>query len=51
MWNARQVWDNFTDNKASFELGIIEIGCIAFAGPKCFDLHAANKSQLVEAGA
>ena len=30
------------------ELGITEIGCMAHARRKFFDLHAANKSQLAE---
>lgn len=34
--------------KASFELGITEIGCMAHARRKFFDLHVANKSQLAE---
>jgi len=34
--------------KASFDLGITEIGCMAHARRKFFDLHATNKSQLAE---
>ena len=34
--------------KASFDLGITEIGCMAHARRKFFDLHVANKSQLAE---
>ena len=34
--------------KAGFELGITEIGCMAHARRKFFDLHVANKSQLAE---
>jgi hypothetical protein len=37
----------FGGYKASFELGVTEIGCIAHARRKFFELHA-NKSQLAE---
>ena len=40
--------DDFAGYKASFELGITEIGCMAHARRKFFDLHIANKSQLAE---
>jgi len=47
-WNGKLVCDDFAGYKASFELGIIEIGCMAHARRKFFDLHVANKSQLAE---
>lgn len=47
-WNGKLVCDNFAGYKASFELGITEIGCMAHARRKFFDLHVANKSQLAE---
>lgn len=47
-WNGKLVCDDFAGYKASFELGITEIGCMAHARRKFFDLHAANKSQLAE---
>mgnify|MGYP006174137739 FL=1 len=47
-WNGKLVCDDFAGYKASFEQGITEIGCIAHARRKFFDLHAANKSQLAE---
>nr|WP_313135039.1 IS66 family transposase [Pseudomonas juntendi] len=47
-WNGKLVCDDLAGYKASFELGITEIGCMAHARRKFFDLHAANKSQLAE---
>ncbi|KFE58054.1 IS66 family transposase [Pseudomonas syringae] len=47
-WNGKLVCDDFAGCKASFELGITEIGCMAHARRKFFDLHMANKSQLAE---
>jgi len=42
------VCDDFAGYKASFQQGITEIGCMAHALRKLFDLHATNKSQLAE---
>ena len=47
-WNGKLVCDDFAGYKASFELGVTEIGCMAHARRKFFDLHVANKSQLAE---
>ncbi|MGY2222439.1 IS66 family transposase [Pseudomonas gingeri] len=47
-WNGKLVCDDFAGYKASFELGITEIGCMAHARRKFFELHVANKSQLAE---
>ncbi len=47
-WNGNLVCDDFAGYKASFELGITEIGCMTHARRKFFDLHVANKSQLAE---
>jgi transposase len=47
-WNGKLVCDDFAGYKASFEQGITEIGCMAHARRKFFDLHAANKSQLAK---
>lgn len=33
---------------ASFELGVTEIGCMAHARRKFFELHATNKGTLAE---
>ncbi|KPX12848.1 hypothetical protein ALO73_200192 [Pseudomonas syringae pv. daphniphylli] len=40
--------DDFAGYKAGFEKGMTEIGCMAHARRKFFDLHVANKSQLAE---
>ncbi len=45
-WNGKLVCDDFAGYKVSFELGITEIGFMAHARRKFFDLHVANKSQL-----
>lgn len=47
-WNGKLVCDDFAGYKASFHQGITEIGCMAHARRKFFDLHATNKSQLAE---
>ena len=38
----------FGGYKASFELGVTEIGCMAHARRKFFELHATNKSTPAE---
>lgn len=48
LWNGKLVCDHFAGYKAAFERGITEIGCMAHARRKFFDLHVANKSQLTE---
>jgi len=47
-WNGKLVCDDFAGYKAGFEQGISEIGCMAHARRKFFDLNVANKSQLAE---
>ena len=47
-WQGKLVCDDFAGYKESFKQGITEIGCMAHARRKFFDLHAANKSQLAE---
>ena len=47
-WNGKLVCDDFAGYKAGFERGITEIGCMAHARRKFFDLHVAIKSQLAE---
>jgi len=42
------VCDDFAGYKAGFDKGMTEIGCMAHARRKFFDLHVANKSQLAE---
>ena len=47
-WKGKLVCDDFAGYKESFKQGITEIGCMAHARRKFFDLHAANKSELAE---
>jgi transposase len=47
-WQGKLVCDDFAGYKASFTQGITEIGCMAHARRKFYDLHAANQSQLAE---
>jgi transposase len=47
-WSGKLVCDDFGGYKASFELGVTEIGCMAHARRKFFDLHTTNKSQIAE---
>lgn len=47
-WKGKLVCDDFGGYKASFELGVTEIACMAHARRKFFELHATNKSMLAE---
>lgn len=47
-WNGKLVCDDFAGYKAGFGKGMTEIGCMAHARRKFFDLHATNKSTLAE---
>ena len=47
-WKGKLVCDDFGGYKASFELGVTEICCMAHARRKFFELHATNKSQIAE---
>ncbi|RZI25384.1 IS66 family transposase, partial [Pseudomonas orientalis] len=47
-WKGKLVCDDFGGYKASFELGVTEIGCMAHARRKFFELHTTNKSTLAE---
>lgn len=47
-WQGKLVCDDFSGYKAGFAQGITEIGCMAHARRKFFDLHVANQSQLAE---
>lgn len=47
-WKGKLVCDDFGGYKLSFELGVTEIGCMAHARRKFFELHATNKGQLAE---
>ena len=45
-WRGKLVCDDFAGYKASFSQGITEIGCMAHARRKFYDLHATNQSQI-----
>ncbi len=45
-WCGSLVCDDYAGYKGSFALGVTEVGCLAHARRKFFDLHAANKSQI-----
>jgi transposase len=47
-WQGKLVCDDFTGYKEGFKQGITEIGCMAHARRKFFDLHVADKSALAE---
>lgn len=47
-WNGKLVCDDFDGCKAGFALGVTEMGCMAHARRKFFDVPAANKSQIAE---
>jgi transposase len=46
-WQGHLVCDDYTGYKACFTQGITEVGCMAHARRKFFDLQQANQSQLV----
>lgn len=45
-WQGTLVCDDYAGYKAGFGNGITEIGCMAHARRKFYDLHDANKSEL-----
>ena len=45
-WQGKLVCDDYSGYKAGFNKGILEIGCMAHARRKFYDLHQANKSEL-----
>jgi len=45
-WQGKLVCDDYAGYKAGFGKGITEIGCMAHARRKFYDLHEANKSEL-----
>lgn len=48
-WSGSLVCDDFSGYKASFASGsVVEVGCMAHARRKFFDLHKANKSALAQ---
>ena len=47
-WRGSLVCDDYSGYKALFAGGVIEVGCMAHARRKFFDLHAANKSSIAQ---
>lgn len=47
-WRGSLVCDDYAGYKASFTGGITEVGCMAHARRKFFDLHVSNKSQIAQ---
>ncbi len=47
-WKGQLVCDDFSAYKASFAQGVIEVGCMAHARRKFFDLFTTDKSPLSE---
>ncbi|MFM2252632.1 MAG: hypothetical protein RJB68_969 [Pseudomonadota bacterium] len=47
-WRGSLTCDDFSGYKALIASGVTEVGCLAHARRKFFDLHASNKSQLAE---
>jgi transposase len=47
-WCGQLVCDDYSGYKAGFEHGITEIGCMAHARRKFYELHANHKSQIAE---
>ena len=45
-WRGKLVCDDYSGYKQSFANGVTEIGCMAHARRKFFDLHASNKSHI-----
>jgi transposase len=47
-WRGSLTCDDFSGYKALIASGVTEVGCLAHARRKFFDLHASNKSELAE---
>ena len=45
-WRGSLTCDDFSGYKALIASGVTEVGCLAHARRKFFDLHAANQSQI-----
>jgi hypothetical protein len=45
-WRGSLVCDDFSGYKKLMTQGVTEVGCLAHARRKFFDLHASNKSQI-----
>ena len=47
-WSGGLVCDDFSGYKASFGAAVTEVGCMAHARRKFFDLHVSNKSEIAQ---
>ncbi|MDO9505464.1 IS66 family transposase [Hydrogenophaga sp.] len=47
-WKGNLVCDDFSGYKALLAAGVTEVGCLAHARRKFFDLHTANQSQIAQ---
>lgn len=47
-WKGSLTCDDFSGYKALIASGVTEVGCLAHARRKFFDLHAAGQSQIAE---
>jgi len=47
-WRGSLTCDDFIGYKALIASGVTEVGCLAHARRKFFDLHVANQSQIAE---
>jgi hypothetical protein len=47
-WKGSLVCDDFSGYKQLMGQGVTEVGCLAHARRKFFDLHASNKSQIAQ---
>jgi transposase len=45
-WKGHLVVDDYADYKALFAAGVIEVGCMAHARRKFFELHKANQGPV-----
>ncbi len=45
-WRGHLMVDDYSGYKAMFHSGMVELGCMAHARRKFFDLHAANQSPV-----
>ena len=47
-WRGSLVCDDFSSYKQLMTQGVTEVGCLAHARRKFFDLHVSNKSQIAQ---
>lgn len=47
-WRGSLVCDDFSGYKQLMTQGVMEVGCLAHARRKFFDLHVSNKSQIAQ---